>query len=64
MIRPAHHLYAFSLPNGEREFIIISNEPREQVIAMYAADGWEFSASVEIISDATAMPCDRALRAG
>ena len=63
MIQPAHHLYAFSLPNGDREFVIISNEPREQVIAMYAADEWTLDAEAEIVEDATLFPCDQALRA-
>ena len=57
------HLYCFSTASGENEFIIISDEPKDDVADEYTMDGeFELDAVIQI-PDANRFPCDRALRA-
>ena len=55
-------IYSFSLESGEKEFVIISDLPENEVLAEYATNGHSLDIMIEIDGDATGLPCDRELR--
>ncbi len=54
------HLHYFSSDNGEREFVVISDRPTAAVVSDFA-DEATLSQSLELVGDATGLPCDRIL---
>lgn len=54
------HLHYFSSDNGEREFVVISDRPTAAVASEFSHDA-TLSQSLEIVGDATGLPCDRIL---
>jgi len=58
-----YRLYSFSMPSGEREIVVISDEPREIVVTQYATDGRTLDNELEIEGNAIRFPCDRELSA-
>ncbi len=56
----SYKLYYFSADNGEREFVVISDQPKAAIIEEFAGEA-TLSEVLEIVGDATSLPCDRVL---
>lgn len=56
-----HRIYLFVEPgDGEREFVIISDLPQEEVEREY--EPWTLEEVLDVDGDATRFPCDRELK--
>ena len=55
-----HKVYYFSSDNGEREFVVISDQDKADVIAEHG-EGVCFCGVLELDGNATSWPCDRPL---
>lgn len=55
-----YYLYYFSTSDGEREFVVVSDQGQAAVLAEHSEDADLVSAH-EIHGDCTSLPCDRAL---
>lgn len=55
-----HRLYYFSSDNGEREFVVVSDLPKHEVIAEHEGEA-EYCESFDIVGNCTSLPCDRVL---
>lgn len=53
-------LYYFSSSNGEREFVVVSDQPKEQVLEEFEGEA-SFVESHDLCGDCTSLPCDRVL---
>lgn len=57
-----HRLYVFSDPNGEREIVVISEEPYTKLREEYEDHGRRLDQALDIVGSATMFPCDRELK--
>ena len=57
-----HRLYVFSEESGEGEFVVISEEPEQEVINEWTTGMIRLDEALDIDGSATSFPCDRALR--
>lgn len=56
-----YKIYYFSDRSGESEFVVISDQPKLQVVEDHG-DGHQLQEVLDIDGDATSMPCDRRLK--
>lgn len=59
-MRLSHYIHYFTSENRKHEFVVISARPTSAIKDEYAGDLTLYQ-SLEIIGDATSLPCDRVL---
>ncbi len=59
-----YKLYLFDFDDDRADFVVISELPKEEVLQEWTNDHVSISRIVDVDSDLTSFPCDRALRHG